>query len=100
MSIKTDTEIILDSLKSSAEREQYFADIESAYKTLASKLKHDKKQDLEKHRIEVSDLLESEIVSRYYYMRGRAQHSLRNDKQLDKALALIQNQPEYKGILK
>lgn len=97
---KTDTEIILDSLKSSAEREQYFADIESAYKNLASKLKHDKKQDLEKHRTEVSDLLESEIVSRYYYMRGRAQHSLRNDKQLDKALALLQSKPEYQAVLK
>lgn len=99
-SYKTDTEIILDSLKSSAEREEYFADIESAYKTLEAKLKHDKNQDLQKHRTEISDMLESEIVSRYYYMRGRAQHSLRNDKQLDKALALLEKKADYSAILK
>lgn len=99
-SYKTDTEIRLDSLKSAAEREEYFAEIESAYNTLKGKLAHDKNQDLDKHRKEISDLLESEIVSRYYYMRGRAKHSLRSDKQLSKALAMISNPAEYQKTLK
>lgn len=99
-SYKTDTEIRLDSLKSSAIREEYFAEIEPAYKTLKDKLYHDKNQDLDKHRAEISDLLESEIVSRYYYMRGRAQHSLRNDEQLNKALAVLGNKADYSGTLK
>lgn len=99
-SYKTDTEIRLDSLKSAAEREEYFSEIASAFKTLESKLKHDKKQDLDKHKDEIKDLLEGEIVSRYYYMRGRAQHNLRTDKQLDKALALLQQKAEYSALLK
>ncbi|MBZ0098407.1 MAG: S41 family peptidase, partial [Taibaiella sp.] len=65
-SYKTETEVRLDSFKSAAIREKYFADIENSYKDLEAKLKRDKKQDLEKHRKEISQLLESEIVSRYY----------------------------------
>ena len=97
---KSETEIRLDSLKSAAEREKYYADIESSYKELAAKLKRDKKQDLEKHRREITQILESEIISRYYYMRGRAEHSLRDDEQMDKALALLGKPAEYQLLLK
>lgn len=99
-SYKTETEIRLDSLKSSAKREDYYSQIETAYKSLESKLHHDKQQDLDKHSAEVKDLLEGEIVSRYYYMRGRAQQGLRTDKQFAKALTLLENKQEYSSILK
>src|SRR5690606_32619758 len=94
-SYKTETEITLDSLKSAAKRDKYFADIESTYNTLESKLKHDKKQDLARHRAEVSELLESEIISRYYYMRGRIAHGMRNDKDVAKALSLLEKPSGY-----
>lgn len=99
-SYKTETEITLDSLKSAAKRDKYFADIESTYNTLESKLKHDKKQDLARHRAEVSELLESEIISRYYYMRGRIAHGMRNDKDVAKALSLLEKPSGYMGLLK
>lgn len=97
---KSETEIRLDSLKSAAVREKYFADIESSYKDLAAKLKRDKKQDLEKHRKEITQILESEIVSRYYYMRGRAEHGLRDDMQMDKALILLEKPTDYQALLR
>ncbi len=97
---KSESEIRLDSLKSAAVREKYFADIEGSYKDLAAKLKHDKKQDLEKYRREITQILESEIVSRYYYMRGRAEHSLRDDEQMDKALTLLEKPAEYQLLLR
>ncbi len=97
---KSETEIRLDSLKSAAVREKYFADIESQYKDLAAKLKRDKKQDLEKHRKDISQILESEIVSRYYYMRGRAEHGLKDDAQMDKALALLEKPTDYQAQLR
>lgn len=99
-SYKTETEITLDSLKSAAVRDKYFADIEATYNTLESKLKHDKKQDLARHRAEVSELLESEIISRYYYMRGRIAHGMRNDKDVAKALSLLEKPSGYMGLLK
>lgn len=45
-------------------------------------------------------MLENEIASRYYYSRGRVAQGLQYDKELDKALALINNPTEYKGLLK
>lgn len=98
-SYKTQTEITLDSLKSIATREKYFSDIEGEYKALESKLHRDKKQDLLKHEEEVTQLLESEIVSRYYYMRGRIEHSLRTDKDVKQALLVLNDKAKYKTTL-
>lgn len=98
-SYKTQTEITLDSLKSTAIREKYFAEIEGTYNTLENKLRHDKKQDLEKHKDIITDLLEGEIVSRYYYMRGRVEHGLRRDVSLKEALALLEKPADYNAIL-
>lgn len=99
-SYKTETEVALDSLKSIAQREKYFTDIEAGFNAVQSKLKHDKAQDLQKHRAEVTELLESEIVSRYYYMRGRIAHSMRYDKDIEKALALLEKPAGYSALLK
>ncbi len=99
-SYKTATEITLDTLKSVATREKYYAQIEDEFKELKDKLSHDKKQDLIKHKDEVSKRLENEIISRYYYIRGRIEHNLRYDPELDRATALIQSSNEYSSILK
>lgn len=98
-SYKTQTEIMLDSLKSIATREKYFSDIEGEYKALENKLHRDKKQDLLKHEEEITQLLESEIVSRYYYMRGRIEHSLRTDKDVKQALLVLNDKAKYKTTL-
>lgn len=99
-SYKTHTDIEMDSLKAIAKREKYFAQIESTYNAMQDKLKADKKQDLVKHEQEITRLLESEIISRYYYMRGRVEHSLRSDKDLEQALALLGTPAKYKELLK
>lgn len=99
-SYKTDTEIALDSLKSIATREKYFDDIKGEYEKLEANLHRDKKQDLYKHKEDVIGLLESEIISRYYYIRGRIEHSLTNDKDLDNALLTLSAKPKYQSILK
>lgn len=96
---KTETEIALDSLKSVATREKYFADIKDEYTKLEAQLHHDKKQDLEKHKKEITRLLESEIISRYYYIRGRIEYGLRDDSDLEKAVTLLQKPADYTALL-
>ncbi len=98
-SYKTDAEVQLDSLKSVAIKEKTYDDAKKEFDALKSKLSHDKKQDLTKNKDRVKQLLESEIVSRYYFTKGRAAHGLQNDKSLDKALSLLANSAEYKNIL-
>ncbi|RYD59513.1 MAG: S41 family peptidase [Sphingobacteriales bacterium] len=98
-SYKTETEIALDSLKQIASREKYFEGMKAEYTSLTSKVSHDKKQDLLKHKEEVSEFLESEIASRYYYMRGRIESQLRKDQDLEKALLVIEQPTQYQALL-
>ncbi len=99
-SYETETETGLDSLRKIAMKEKYYDDVKSEFDALKSKLSHDKKQDLLKHKEQVKEMLESEIASRYYYTRGRIAQGLQYDKELDKALALIANPTEYQSLLR
>lgn len=99
-SYKTETENNVDSLISQAKREKYYDGAKQEFEALKSKLSHDKKQDLLKHKDQVRQTLENEIASRYYFTRGRVAQGLQYDKELTKALSLLANPGEYNGILK
>ena len=45
-------------------------------------------------------MLENEIVSRYYFQKGRAEDSFRNDQYISKSLEILKNTAEYNTILK
>ncbi len=98
-SYKSETEKELDSFKAIAVREKYFDAIKTDFSVLQQKLSHDKKQDLLKHRDEITHLLENEIVSRYYYLRGRVENTLKNDNDLTKAISILEKPEQYKAIL-
>ncbi len=97
---KTQTEIIFDSLKSTAMREKYYDAAAAALDEVQVNISHDKKQDLLKHQEEVIRLLEHEIVSRYYFQKGRIQQSLKSDTELNKALELLNDSGKYFALLK
>ena len=83
-----------------AVKEKYYDDAKDEFEALKNKLSHDKKQDLIKNKIQVKQMLENEIASRYYYTRGRIAQSMQYDKEVDRALALLAAPAEYEGILK
>ncbi len=98
-SYKTTTEEGLDSLQQMAIREKYYDAAKAEFAALRAKVGHDKKQDLAKNQAEVKDLLESEIISRYYYQRGRIAHSLNSDPELAKALSILAAPTQYSALL-
>ena len=95
----TKSEKSLDELKKNAETEKYFESITSEYDNLKEKIKANKKEDLAKYKPEIKDFLEEEIASRYYYQRGRLESSLRDDKELQEAIRVLNDEPLYKSIL-
>lgn len=99
-SYKTETEEALDSLMAIAKREKYHDGAKNEFSALQQKVSHDKKQDLVKNQKEVKDLLENEIISRYYFLRGRIAQSLKNDEDLRKALGVINDSKQYEALLK
>lgn len=95
----TASEKMAKELKETAEKENYFNAIEVEYKQLMQKMMHDKNADLEKSKEEISYLLADEIVSRYYYQRGRVENGLSSDQEVKKALEVLQNKSFYNDIV-
>lgn len=49
---------------------------------------------------EIIDIIEKEIVGRYYYQRGEVQMGLRNDREVQEAIAVLNDASRYGEILK
>ena len=67
---------------------------------MMSKVIPSKERDLEKYKEEIFQMLENEIISRYYFQKGRVIDSFRNDEAIKKALSLFENSSNYNTILK
>jgi carboxyl-terminal processing protease len=66
---------------------------------LQAKISHNKQQDLQLFREEIKQVLANEIVSRYYYQKGRILYNMKYDKDVKKAVEILIDQQEYKRIL-
>lgn len=96
---ETQSEKLLDKLQKVAEKERYFDRAKTEYAALEAKLSGDKDADLEKFQEEVSEILENEIVSRYYYQKGRIEQSLSKDPDIQEALEVLNEPKIYNEIL-
>lgn len=96
---KTKSEEALDDLKKDAEKEKYFDAIKKDYDELHEQMINGKKGDLQKHKDQVVELLKMEIVSRYYYQKGKVLASLKTDKDIDEAKSTLLNKELYQSIL-
>lgn len=96
----TASEEVLKKMRETAEEEGYFEDAKQAYEALMAKVVPSKERDLEKFKAEIKTLLENEIVSRYYYQKGRTVDSFRSDTFLTKAIEVLQNTKQYNTILR
>jgi carboxyl-terminal processing protease len=96
----TASEEMLKKMKKTAEDEGFYEDSKAEYDALMAKVVPSKERDLNKFRPEIQTMLENEIVSRYYYQKGRAVDSFRSDDVLKKALEVLNNTSQYNTILK
>jgi carboxyl-terminal processing protease len=90
---------LMDQLKKTAEEENYFNDASAEFYALYEKLRPSKERDLEKFKTELSSLLEDEIIGRYYYEKGRIEHSMLEDPFILEAVKILNDSPRYKQIL-
>jgi carboxyl-terminal processing protease len=96
----TSSEEMLKKLKETVEEEGYFEEANSEYDALLAKVVPSKTRDLEKFKKEIKEILENEIVSRYYYQSGRTIDSFRTDQFVLKALEILQDNNKYNSTLK
>jgi carboxyl-terminal processing protease len=87
-------------MKDAAEKEGVFEEIKMEYEKTLEKVSPNQALDLEKKRQEIVELLENEIVSRYYYQKGRTINSFQHDPVVIKAIETAINKMAYDAILK
>ncbi len=95
----TESEELIKNLKKVAEEEKRFTPMQEEYEALEAKVSHNKTHDLENFSKELKDLLRAEIVSRYYFQKGRLQAMLDEDIDVAKAVSVLKDAPGYKKIL-
>ncbi len=98
-SYKTKTEEALAKFKETADKENYYDGIRKDFESLEKALSHDKTQDLLKNKKEILRLLQDEIVSRYYFQKGRFQNQLSDDDEVKEAINILSNSTKYQALL-
>lgn len=96
---KTESEDILLDLKKVAEKEGYFNEVKKLYDEMLPHLTPSKERDLEKFKTEIIPLIEDEIISRYYFQKGRAIYSLKISEDVKKAKEILKDKAQYNKIL-
>jgi carboxyl-terminal processing protease len=95
----TKSEKALDDLKTTAEKEKYYSDIAIEFDALKKKMAHNKKDDLIKFKSEIEELLQDEIVSRYYFQNGRTEASFDYDPEIKKGIEALTDKNVFTAIL-
>ncbi|TXB64804.1 PDZ domain-containing protein [Vicingus serpentipes] len=95
----TESEDLLASLEKTTKEEKYFEDVKIEYEQLKEKLSLHKGDDLNTFKEEISKILETEIVGRYYYQKGQIEISLKKDATLNEAIKTLGDKDLYNSIL-
>lgn len=96
----TKVEATLKDLETHAKKEQSYEPVKDQLDALRKRLSHSKEKDLQTFKEEIREVLEENIVSRYYYQRGMLEAGFDDDVDILKAVQLLNNPVEYAAILK
>lgn len=98
-SYKSETEALLEQLTKVATEEQYLEKIDPIIKQLNQAIEEEKERDLIKYQEEISQYLAMEIVTRYYYQKGKIVNLLVHDPDIKVAKQILIDQKQYQSIL-
>lgn len=99
----SESEKDFDELVKTAKMEGYYDKIKEQLDLLEHELKNHKGDDMNINRDEIEELLKMEIVGRYYFQKGKIISTLKDDKELERAVEILLNtngKNEYENLLK
>lgn len=94
---ESDTRRALKALKKAAEDDR-FKSLTDKFERLESELRDDTQTNLETYRKEVMESINNDIVLRHGYTAGVIEHSLSDDREVEKAVGVLQDPAEYARI--
>ena len=88
-----------DELVKVARFEGYYDDARAEFDALKAKLSHNVGRDLEQNKDVIRQMIESDIISAYYYQAGSVEAGLVRDKGVEAAVELLKNRTRYASTL-
>jgi carboxyl-terminal processing protease len=98
-SYKTMTEDSFNDLVANAKKEKYYDEHKDLFSSIEKDIAHDLDEDLGHFKKEIADLIEDEIITRYFYESGAISKSVLKDDQVQKAIEILNNHSQYNAIL-
>jgi carboxyl-terminal processing protease len=98
-SYDTKVERLLNELREEADKENKIAELKPEFDALKVKVSLSKKNDLIIFKSEIKRILESEIVSRYYFEKGRLEQNFQYDHELTEAQKVLSDKSVLASIL-
>lgn len=86
---ETETSKYFNDMLDMAQHEDLDSALIAQFKALEPQLKPSFREAISRHKTDVIEMLESEIVERYYFQRGRIEYILKHDKELERALEVL-----------
>ncbi len=96
----TETEIALRKTMEAARKENIDASINAEYQQLLNSLQRSEETQLTANQKEIKNLMLDELIKRYQYKEGLYQYYTKNNSEIIKAIAILNNTAEYNKILK
>ncbi len=88
----------LENALQEAKEEGY--DISSQLAAIQQQVDREQLAAIQSYREEIISIIEKEIAGRYYYQRGQVQMGLRNDREVQEAIAVLNDPARYAALLK
>ena len=94
------SEQLLKELDAQLKQADLKATTESSVLVLTKVLNEDKEDDYIQFKDEITELIEDDIISRYYFQKGKILNSLNEDKEVLEAISVMRDKARYNKILK
>lgn len=95
----TRTEKDIEDLEKQAKKDNYFDLLSAEIERLNTAMASTKKNDLVNHKEELKEILEYEIIKRYYFERGRVEISFDNDPDWARVKELLSDNAKYNTLI-
>ena len=99
LSYKSFAEMQLEAIKKQAIDEKNYEGFKSEMEALTAKLESNKKEDLMKQKEEIKNHLAQEIVTRYYFQKGKVEYNMKNDKEVEEAIKYLSDADKMLDVL-
>ncbi|HLK98612.1 MAG TPA: S41 family peptidase, partial [Hymenobacter sp.] len=100
ISYSTDAEKAISELTKKVKEEKHYDDVKTELEAMRRKVSTNKSNDLNRFKPEIKDLLEQEIISRYYFQKGQIEATFDDDPNILMAMNVLNDPNRYASLLR